>query len=119
MNRRNKLVIFALTFIGFSIAYNNFYTAEMISGTYIYNFPNAGADGPSHGDHLILKENGNFKSDTWGNGRYVISGSKLQLTYSYAFGKAGYECNIYRPFFWGLPRFSVVRDLEYYFEKKD
>ena len=108
-----------MTFLVLSIAYDNFYTSNMIIGTYTYDFPNAVPDGPCQGDHLILKENGNFKSDTWGNGRYVISGSKLQLTYNYEFGKSGYECSIYRKLFWGAPRLSIVRDLEYYFEKKD
>lgn len=118
MKPRTILIIFVITFFVVSIAYDNFYTTKIISGTYIYDFPNAIADGPSQGDRLVLKENGSFKSDTWGVGRYVVSGSKLQLTFNYELGKVSYECSIYRRFFWGAPRLNVVSDLEYYFEKK-
>ena len=91
----------------------------MLTGTYSYDFPSSVAEGPNQGDHLILKKNGEFESDTWGKGRYTISGSKLRLKYNYEFGRAGFECSIYRRFFWGEPRLSVVRDLNYYFAKKD
>jgi len=41
-----------------SFAYDNFYTTNMISATYRYDFDNAVPEGPHRGDILILKENG-------------------------------------------------------------
>ncbi|MFD2162483.1 hypothetical protein ACFSJU_08760 [Paradesertivirga mongoliensis] len=119
MNRRTVLAISAATFIVLSFAYDNFYTTDMIIGTYVYDFPWIVAEGPSKGDKLILKENGDFESDTWGKGVYKLDGSRLQLNYSCEFGKAGFETSIYRRFFWGKPRISIERDIGYYFRKKD
>ncbi|HEY0772282.1 MAG TPA: hypothetical protein VGD31_18300, partial [Sphingobacteriaceae bacterium] len=96
MNRRIVLAISALTLAVLSFAYDNFYTTNMIIGTYVYDFPGIVVEGPKQGDKLTLKENGEFESDTWGRGKYLIRGSKLQLTYNYQYGKAGFECGIYR-----------------------
>jgi len=40
-------------------------------------FPLAVAEGSREGDNLILLENGNFKSDTWGSGIYKIEDSRI------------------------------------------
>ena len=64
MKARTGLLTSIISFITFSIVYDNFYTPWMISGTYVYNFPVAVADGPKQGDYLTLEENGNFESTT-------------------------------------------------------
>lgn len=51
----------------------------MISGKYVYNFPFSVVEGSNSGDELVLNENGTFKSDTWGNGTYTLTFSKLSL----------------------------------------
>ena len=71
----------------------------MIVGTYSYDYPGLLAEGPKRADQLILQENGKFESDTWGKGVYELDGSRLQLSYDYEFGKAGYDCSISRRFF--------------------
>lgn len=90
----------------------------MVSGSYVYNFPTYIVDGPKTGDILNLKENGTFESDTWGKGTYIINGCDLELSYNDVFGKSGFELGIYRPLFFGEPRISVCRDLNYYFKNK-
>ena len=117
MTRKNLIIIFLVLF-AILIAYNNFYTSEMISGKYIYKFPYFTAEGPKQGDAITLKENGSFESDTWGKGTYKLSGSTLNLNYTYEFGKAEFETNIYRPLFVGNPRIRISEDLNYYFEKE-
>jgi len=77
-------------------------------------FPLAVAEGPREGDNLILLENGNFKSDTWGSGIYKIEGSRI----TFKTHELGYQTNLYRPFFWGEPRISISADLDYYFKQK-
>jgi hypothetical protein len=119
MTRKTLIITSFVSLIVLSIVYNNFYTTKMVSGTYIYNFPNAVADGPNQGDKITLKENGNFESDTWGNGTYKLKGSTLKLNYKYEFGKAGFEINIYRTMFYGKPKLSIEKDLNYYFERID
>ncbi|MDO1445189.1 hypothetical protein Q0590_02950 [Rhodocytophaga aerolata] len=126
-----------ILFIALSIVYDEIYTIGMISGTYVYNFPVAGAEGPSRGDQLTLKKNGQFESDTWGNGSFAIDGSALVLSYNdlpqegsfqledslvsyqYPGGDVSVTFPLYRPLFWGRPHISVFRDLNYYFQKID
>jgi len=119
MNRRNIIIILIVLFIALSLAYDNIYTPRFISGTYIYHFPSAVAEGPNLNDKLTLNDDGNFESDTWGKGTYEINGSDLELTYQYELGNAGFELTIYRPMFWGEPHLYVVKDLGYYFAKVD
>ncbi len=95
--------------------YDNFYTSTNLSGTYIYNFDNSVTEGPNHGDHLTLFEDGHFESDTWGTGTFKINGTKLTLLYNYSFGKAAFECKLFRPFFWGNPRIRIDPNLNYYY----
>lgn len=117
MKLKNILIILLFSFISVSMIHDNFYTLKMVSGTYVYHFPNEIVEGPSQGDKLILKEDGTFESDTWGNGTYSINGSQLDLNYRYEFGEAGFSCCFYRPMFWGQPRINIVKDLGYYFSK--
>ena len=120
MKQRTVIILFILTFLVLSIVYDNVYTKSLISGKYIYNYEEA-LEGPNKGDYLILKSNGEFESDTWGKGTYKINGSRLELNYTYQYGQAeaGYNCIIYRKFFWGKPRISINSDLGYFFEKTD
>ena len=62
MNRRNIIIILIVLFIALSLVYDNIYTPRFISGTYIYHFPSAVAEGPNLNDKLILNEDGNFSS---------------------------------------------------------
>jgi hypothetical protein len=86
---------------------------------------------------LTLKQNGQFESDTWGKGRFEIDGSTLVLLYTdlpqegsfqledsligykYPGGIVSVRYGLYRRFFWGRPRISVVKDLDYHFQKID
>ena len=63
MNFRRLLIMFSLVVIA-SVGYDNYYTTNIVSGSYSYEFPFAVPEGPSKGDNLLLLENGNFKSDT-------------------------------------------------------
>jgi hypothetical protein len=117
---KSKIVIITSVFLFIIIAttYDNFYTSKILSGKYTYKFPQYIVEGPKTGDYLILKENGTFESDTWGNGTYVINGSEIILNYKYELGLASFECKIYRPLFLGKPRISVCKDLDYYFKRE-
>jgi hypothetical protein len=117
MNKSKIIIISTIFFMILSMVYDNFYPNWIISGQYIYEFPISCAEGPSNGDILILKENGHFESDTWGNGTFEINGSTLDLSYAYELGNAEFQCSIYRPLFWGSPRINMDRDLRYYFKK--
>jgi len=112
-----KLRIIILIFSGLiiaSFAYDKFYTANLISGSYSYDFPFAVPEGPDQGDNLVLFNNGNFKSDTWGDGTYKIEGSRITFNTS----ELGFQTSLYRPFFFGKPRISISSDLDYYYEQK-
>ncbi len=78
MKLRTFIILFILAFVVLSIVYDNVYTKSLISGKYIYNYEQS-LEGPHKGDYLILKDNGEFDSDTWGNGTYQVSGSRLKL----------------------------------------
>jgi hypothetical protein len=109
----------------------------MISGTYVYEFPNSITEGPNLNHKLILKRNGQFESDTWGDGGFEIHGSSLILSYiikpeevnfnlkdstvtgKIEGGKASVEFKLCRPFFWGTPRIRVDADMNYYYRKLD
>lgn len=119
MNVKKASIVSLIILIVMSIMYDNIYTIGIVSGEYTYNFPLGGPDGPNQGDKLLLKKDGTFQSDTWGEGTYKINGTNLDLSYKYEYGRAGYKMMICRSFYWGKPRLSIIRDLEYYFEKND
>lgn len=118
MKPKIVIIISIILFISISIIYDNFYTSKIVSGRYVYNFPEYRVEGQKTGDYLYLKENGTFESNSWGNGTFIIDGSDLELSYTDKFGKSIFECSVYRPFFFGKPRISISRDLDYYFKKK-
>jgi len=113
MNFRILLIIFSLIVIA-SVSYDNYYTTNIVSGSYSYEFPLAIPEGPSEGDNLLLLDNGDFKSDTSGSGTYKIDGSRITFFTS----EIGFQTNLYRPFFWGKPRISISSGLDYYFKQK-
>lgn len=117
MKLKQIILFLVILFIGISIGFDNYYPQNSIVGNYIYNFPISTVDGPNEGDQLLLKNNGIFNSKTWGQGTYMISGSRLKLFYNS--NKSDFECNFYRPFFWGKPRIKINSDLNYYFSKID
>ena len=121
MIQNNKILIICVLLIVFYL-FKNFLSENMISGTYVSNNKQSLIDGPNFGDTLKIYSNNRFESQTWGNGKYrlkhSLNGTKIDLTYKYEFGNAGYEMNIYRTFF-GKPRIDLDSDLEYYFEKVD
>ncbi|PWS31223.1 hypothetical protein DF947_11490 [Pedobacter paludis] len=96
MKFRIFLIIFSLIVIT-SIAYDNYYTTNTVSGSYCYEFPFAVPEGPSENDNLTLYENGNSKSDTWGSGIYKIKGSRI----TFMTHELGFQTHLYRPFFGG------------------
>ncbi|MFC3559431.1 hypothetical protein [Pedobacter jamesrossensis] len=104
-------VLFVILIISF--CYDNFYTANLISGSYSYDFPLAVPEGPNEGDKLILMNNGDFKSDTWGRGTYKIEGTRITFNTH----ELGFQTKLYRPFFLGKPRISISSDLGYYFKQ--
>ncbi|TKC12588.1 hypothetical protein FA048_02935 [Pedobacter polaris] len=117
MKKRKVIIISFIAIIAISIAYDNLYVKGMIAGKYIYNFSGDQLEGPDKGDHLVLKMNGLFESDTWGKGIYKLTGSRIELNYADEFGDGIYVFTISRRFFWGKPRLVVNKDLGYYFEK--
>lgn len=115
MTFRSKLILTLIAFIVMVVAYNNIFSNKMISGKYIYSFPDSNPEGPREGDYLKLEEDGTFKSDTWGEGTYKISGNEIHFSYEH--GRAGYHSYVDRYFFFGAPRLMVDLDMNYYFEK--
>jgi hypothetical protein len=121
MERKNIFKVFIGVII-FSYIFNNFFTEGMITGVYISNNNQSILEGPNRiGEKLFLLEDNKFKSDTWGNGtyelKYTFKGTRIDLTYNYEFGKAGYETSINRGYFIGKPQIILDRDLEFYFQK--
>jgi hypothetical protein len=118
MNIKKISILSLIILITISILYDNLYTTGIISGEYTYLFPLSGPEGPQEGDKLTLNKDGTFQSDTWGNGTYEIKCAEVDLSYKTQRGRARYTMTIYRPFYWGEPRLSVIRDLNYSFEKR-
>jgi hypothetical protein len=119
MIKNNKILTICILLIAFYL-FKNFLSENMISGIYVSNNEQSLVDGPNFGDTLKIYNNNRFESQTWGNGKYELkhslNGTKINLTYEYEFGNAGYEMKICRTFF-GEPRINLNTDLEYYFKK--
>lgn len=77
-------------------------------------------DIPYVADTLTLFKNNRFESSYWGKGSYKIiyslDGTKIQLTYRYKFGLAGYKASIER-LNWRTPKIILDRDRNHYYEK--
>ena len=120
--KRNKHILIVVLSIVLTFIFNNFFITSMIKGVYVSNNTEPMVDGPRFGDTLILLDNNKFLSDTWGEGIYKLEhtfkGTRLDLSYNYEFGKAGYNSYFYRSYFYGKPRIVVFRDLNFYFKKK-
>lgn len=114
-------VILGLISISF---YKNHISTDDLIGKYVNNNTEPLLDGPrpiqERIDTLTIMENNTFSSQTWGDGTYVLESSfveaRIDLTYSYSMGKAGYEMSVTKPLF-GKTRVWLNHDLNFYFEK--
>lgn len=113
-----KRLIIILTILFSLFLWNNYYPSWTITGVYVSNNERPILEGPQTIDTLILYENGTFKNSTWGSGKFQISGDQISFSYHYSFGQAGFLTHIDRPFFIGKPRFSLNKDLGYYYKKE-
>lgn len=109
--------------LAINYCYNNFFLARQITGTYLVKefkgrpfLPEI----PYSRDTLVIYENGRFKSGFFGEGTYVmsysISGTKIELTHNYEFGKASLSRSIER---FNLRTLKIVLDEanEHFYEK--
>jgi hypothetical protein len=121
MNNRRRLILGISILFVLAYMYDCVIPKATVIGTYVSKSKEPMADGPHYGDTLVLLENNNFQSDTWGNGtyeiEYTLNRTRINLTYDS--GKAYYSSYFYRPFFIGPHRIKVSRDLNYYFERID
>lgn len=116
-----SLLIFGLLFIE---GLTNYASKSSLQGRYINNNADYVFEGPrpiSQGvDTLVIKNDNTFDSQTWGTGTYKVKpsifGTRIDLTYDYEMGKAGYEMLVTSPLF-GQERIWLDYDLNYYFEK--
>ena len=114
-------LIFGLLFIK---GLTNYVSKSSLEGRYINNNTNYALEGPrpiSQGvDTLVINNDNSFDSQTWGTGTYKVKpsifGTRIDLTYDYEMGKAGYEMLVTSPLF-GRERIWLNHDLNYYFEK--
>lgn len=111
----NKKILLLILFVfGILYVYDSFFTKSMIIGTYVSN--GIGIDGPNKNDTLILLENNNYESQSWGKGEYTLKGNTITIHYDYEFGKASYQMSIERNFYI-KPKLVFDFDQDYYFEK--
>lgn len=123
---KRKFINIFLSFIGIWVAYytyNNYFTQDNIVGTYInknYDYVPTIVEIPYVPDTLTLFKNNQFASRFWGKGSYnitsSINGTKIELVYSYEFGKAGYQTFIKRLGF-GKPKIILNGDRNHFYEK--
>lgn len=116
-----SLVIFGLLFIE---GLTNYASKTSLEGRYINNNTDYILEGPrpiSQGvDTLVIKKDYTFDSKTWGKGTYRVKpsifGTRIDLTYDYEMGKAGYEMLVTSPMF-RQERIWLDYDMDFYFEK--
>lgn len=127
MKKRNLIIIGAvlvLTLLGIHL-YNNFFTKNMLIGTYVnqnYNYTPFLPDIPYFPDTLNIFKDGRFVSSHWGEGQYKLSysikGTTIDLTYNYEFGKGSYRTSITRKLF-GTPKIMLYRKKNHCYVKLD
>lgn len=115
----NKKLLLSIVFlIPVIYVYNNFFTKFMITGTYVSN--GNSTDGPNKSDTLILLDNNNYISQSWGKGKYTLNnsgkGTTINIHYDYEFGKGSYQMSIKRNFYL-KPKLVFDFDQDYYFKK--
>ena len=112
---KKKIGIIISFLLILSYIYNNFFTQQMLIGTYQNrNFINSPV-GPRIPDKLVLHENSKFSSNYWGNGIYKISHS-LMGTNIYLDCDNSFHTTIKRTWY-GKTKIIVFSDLETYYEK--
>ncbi len=102
----------------------NYVSKSALQGRYINNNTEYILEGPrpiEQGiDTLIIKNDNTFESQTWGSGTYMIEpsifGTRIDLTYDYEMGKAGYEMLVTSPLF-RQERIWLDYGMNFYFEK--
>ena len=115
------LLIFGILFIK---GLTNYTSKSSLEGRYINNNADNVLEGPrpiSQGvDTLVINDDNTFDSQTWGEGTYKVEpsifGTRIDLTYDYEMGKAGYKMLVTSPLF-GQERIWLNHDLNFYFEK--
>lgn len=121
---KKKRLIIGIGLLVIFLVWKNYIPESSIIGKYVNNNTEPTLEGPSpiqNGvDTLRLFDNGTFKSRTWGDGTYEFEDaffeSKIDLTYSYPMGKAGYQM-IAKKSLLGNVKLWFNFDLNFYFEK--
>ena len=79
-------------------------------------------ESPHKSDTLILKSNGTFSSEYYGNGTYKVSygimTTEIDWTYKYEMGKAGLSTYFINKIF-EKPKIVLNYDLNHYYEKTE
>lgn len=116
------IIIIVITFF-LILGYNNFFTKEMLIGSYVnknFNYSPYLVEIPYVPDTLTLYKDNQFVSNYWGKGSYnifhTVKGTEIELTYNYKFGKAGYRTFIKRLDL-GKPKIILNIDRNHYYEK--
>ena len=100
-------------------------TESKVIGTYIntnYENERSCLESPHVADTLILKSNGTFSSGYYGNGTYEINygilTTKIDWTYDYELGKAGYSTYFSNKIF-EKSKIKLNYGLNHYYEKTE
>jgi len=112
-----KITYIILIIIGFIFIYNTYFPSWLITGEYKSSISNAYCNqGISDNESLILYENGTYKSDSWGKGKWKVEhelkGTRIE------FYNENYNTYFYRKMFFSKPRIVIFRDLNSEFIKK-
>jgi hypothetical protein len=98
-------------------------TKNSVVGVYTnknYGNKSCCVESPHKADTLILKSNGTFSSEFYGDGTYTVNygilNSEIELHYEYEMGKAGYYTYFSNKFF-EKPKIILNSDLNHYYEK--
>ena len=118
--------ILVVLFIGIFILRCNIpMTASSVVGTYANtNYQNVPCcvETPHRPDRLILKSDGSFSSDFFGNGTYKINyriaNTEIELHYKSEFGNAAYFTYFSNKVYEN-PKIILNYDLNHYYEKID
>lgn len=117
-----KIGLILVLFCLISYLYNNFFSSQMMTGTYVNrNYENDFInENPHISDTLVLFENNRFASRYWGKGVYKTSctfrGTKISLKGNDGNGLTSY---VNRIMYFGNPKIILYEDLNQYYEKID
>ncbi|MEM6297757.1 MAG: hypothetical protein AAF740_03610 [Bacteroidota bacterium] len=114
--KKKGLILFLVTLL--LVLWNSYFPTWLLTGTYVSNNNQPILEGPTSTDTLTLYSDGTFKNGAWGTGTYTVDWDKIDFSHSYSMRTAGFQSTIDRTFLIWKPRFSLNRDLGYYYEKK-